>query len=375
KVEGKDHAKNDELQKLIKPIYEDYVISAQKTQLFGKMVNEIQKEKDKLFYNTFDPRDFTIEFDEFDNIVLLKVQEHIKHFKSGSTLEERVIEEKNFNFFRFEYRKGKRERNNGLSYLEGSYDAHVGIQNLMESGVYFVIRVGAGLKIIYVPMDKMNDDEYMADLELNIQTMNAENTTMILGIDENGVKTEVQLLTGQPIDFNQLLVFYYKFISVKSGVPVTILEGVTPGQLEGGKINETLLFDVLAKIQKRYEPLLRWVIGQILPELAEAEYDIEWITREAVDEKSKQELLKQKLENLETLTTTLTVKFDKAAQMVELELTEEDLDTELIEEKRKTMNNLFNSDSTDEDTDESDKPDSESTSESEDSESTEEEED
>ena len=119
---------------------------------------------------------------------------------------------------------------------------------------------------------------------------------------------------------------------------------------------------------------MRWVIGQILPELAEAEYDIEWITREAVDEKSKQELLKQKLENLETLTTTLTVKFDKAAQMVELELTEEDLDTELIEEKRKAMNNLFNSDSTDEDTDESDKPDSESTSESEDSESTEEEE-
>ena len=351
KQEEEDHKSNDEIQTEILPIYEDYKISCQKQRLFGKMVNEIQEANEKLYLNTFDPRDFNIELDMLDNITKLGVTEKIENFttEGDKTLEERAITD--FKDIFFTYRKGKRARNKGKSYLESTYDALVGIQNLQESCVYFVIRVGAGLKIIHVPFSKMADDEYMDELEDNIRTMNAENTTMILGYDDaTGQKQEVQLLTGQPIDFNTLLVFYYKFISIKSGVPVTILEGVTPGQLEGGKINETLLFDVLAKIQKECEEFLRWIIDKIalFKEIDLGDYQIEWITREAVDEVGKQDLLTKRLTNFITARNDIGLKFDIAAKMAELKIKETDLDPIKVAEKQKLMDNLFN-EPTDED--------------------------
>ena len=89
--------------------------------------------------------------------------------------------------------------------------------------------------------------------------------------------------------------------------------------------------------------MLRWIIDKIaeIEQIELGDYEISWTTREAVDEVGKQELLEKKLANLETL-TNIGVKFDVAAKMTELQLSESDLDMDLIEQKREAMNNLFN---------------------------------
>lgn len=344
KQDENEHPQDKAIQDKIKPIYEDFTIGASKERLFGSLTYEVQQENERIFLNTFDPRDFGIEFDKFDKIVKLDVTERIKFFDSEQVLEKRDIDSKDFENFLYRYRKGKRERNKGVSYLESIHDVLIGIQTLDESCVYFIIRVGAGLKIIYVPKDKLNDAEYMAELEESIRSMNAENTTMILGTDVGEEPTRVELLTGQAIDFNTLLDFFLKFISLKTGIPITILQGVTPGQLEGGKINETLLFDVLQKIQKNYEPLLRWIIDRIaaLNTIEMGEYEIEWLTREAVDEVGKQDLLTKRIDNFIKLRNDIGTTHDIAASMSELEINEDDLDQDKLEEKRLMRENLMN---------------------------------
>lgn len=351
KQKEEDHPKNDDIQEAIKPIYDDYVHGCTKNRLFGSMIFEMQAENERVYLNTFDPRDFTVEFDMFDNFTKLEVTEKIEFYDNEKVLEARPIDKNKFINFLYTYRKGKRERNKGTSYIESTYDILVGIQNLSESCVYFVIRVGAGLKIIWVPMDKLQDDDYMAELEENIQEMNAENTTMILGMDAEGNKTEVQLLATQPIAFSELLDFYYRLLSLRTGIPVTILQGITPGQLEGGKINESLLFDVLQAIQKICEIILRWIIDWIAGSktIDLGDYEIEWVTREIIDEAGIQKLLSTKLANLKEL-LALSIDFDKAAKMSGLELTTEDIDEEAVEEKRQMSESLMNKDST-EDTD------------------------
>ena len=164
KQDGKDHPLNDEIQKLYKQIKDEALKGSQLTGLYGEMVFELQSNGDgenlKVFLNMFDPRDVKkLEIDKFNQIKSLTVQDKIKHHIEGESIEARVIPEEKLKFFMFRYRKGKRSKNDGLSKIEGSYDVHVGIQNLVESLIYFVIRVGAGLKIMCVTKEKFEDEE------------------------------------------------------------------------------------------------------------------------------------------------------------------------------------------------------------------------
>ncbi len=331
----KEHPKNKEMMKWMNPIHADLVTACSHERLYGKLIYEIQKggDPEKLFLNFYDPRDFTIEIDEFDVIKKLELTEKADNQPSGTTLQSKPITKFENIFYR--YRKGKRSRNRARSYLEPFYDLMVGIENLAENAYYFVIRVGAGLKIVYVSKKNMNDPEYMEELEENIQTMNAENTTMILGYDIGEDKTRVELLTAQAISFKELLDFYFTYVSLKSEVPITILQGVTPGQQEGGKINENLLFDLLRAIQKEYERLFTDVIDYVAKtqSIELGEYEVEWVTRAVIDEMGIQALLGSKIDNLEAL-LALGVDFDKATKLIDILLTKADLDQERIAEKK-----------------------------------------
>ncbi|KKK60928.1 hypothetical protein LCGC14_3019460, partial [marine sediment metagenome] len=340
--DGKEHPKNKEIMKLMNPIHADLVTACSHERLYGKLIYEIQQggDPEKLFLNYYDPRDFTIEIDEFDVIKSLELTERADNVPTGTTLEAKPITSFDNIFYR--YRKGKRSRNRARSYLEPFYDLMVGIENLAENAYYFVIRVGAGLKIIYVSKKNMNDADYMEELESNIQTMNAENTTMILGYDIGEEQTRVELLTAQAISFKELLEFYFTYVSLKSEVPITILQGVTPGQLEGGKINENLLFDLLRAIQKEYERLFTDVIDYVAntKTIELGEYEVEWETRAVIDEVGVQALINSKIENLEAL-LALGVDFDKATKLIDLPLTKADLDQERIAEKKQMRDALI----------------------------------
>ncbi len=349
-----EHPKNKEIMGWMEPIHQDLVTGCSHERLYGKLIYEIQKggTPEKLFLNTYDPRDFTLEVDEFDVIKKLELTEKADNVLAGTTLEAKEIT-KFANIF-YRYRKGKRSRNRARSYLEPFYDLMVGIENLAENAYYFVIRVGAGLKIIYVSKKNMNDDDYMSELEANIQTMNAENTTMIIGYDIGEESTRVELLTATAINFKELLEFYFTYVSLKSEVPITILQGVTPGQLEGGKINENLLFDLLRAIQKEYEKLFTDVIDYVAGTkgIELGEYELEWVTRAAIDEVGIQALLGSKIDNLEAL-LGLGIDFDKATKLIDIPLTKVDLDEERIAEKKLMREALLRGKSdTDDDDDE-----------------------
>ncbi len=348
-----EHPKNKEIMKWMNPIHHDLVTGSSHERLYGKLIYEIQEggTPEKLFVNTYDPRDFTLEVDEFDVIKKLELTEKADNVLAGTTLEAKAITDFKNIFYR--YRKGKRNRNRARSYLEPFYDLMVGIENLAENAYYFVIRVGAGLKIIYVSKKNMNDADYMEELETSIQTMNAENTTMIIGYDLGEENTRVELLTATAISFKELLEFYFTYVSLKSEVPITILRGVTPGQLEGGKINENLLFDLLRAIQKEYEKLFTDIIDYVagFKDIELGEYELEWVTRAAIDEIGIQALLGSKIDNLEAL-LGLGIDFDNATKLVDIPLTKTDLDQERIAEKKLMREAIIKNTSDDDDDDE-----------------------
>ncbi len=120
----------------------------------------------------------------------------------------------------------------------------------------------------------------------------------------------------------QMFEVYLIQLSILTGVPVSMLKGITPGQLEGATVNESDKFDALEDIQKKYEQHTRPYCEFIADFLGHGddEFDISYIVR--------RDQSKQLIETLRAFSELLgrKIKPDKIANLLNLELTEEDLE-------------------------------------------------
>ncbi|KKK51109.1 hypothetical protein LCGC14_3118270, partial [marine sediment metagenome] len=217
--------------------------------------------------------------------------------------------------------------NEGLSIMEVAWDVLTAIYMLMSHSAYFVAKAGAGLKKAKIPESKLKGGSLdMATLanDLNAYGSAQDVILEITDIDgEAGKDMEIEYITvTSGVQWMLLFEMYLIQISILTGVPVSMLKGITPGQLEGATVNESDKFDALEDVQKKYEQHTRPYCEFIADFIGhgEEEFDISYIVR--------RDQSKQLIETLRAFTelSGRKIKPDKIANLLNLELTEEDLE-------------------------------------------------
>lgn len=220
----------------------------------------------------------------------------------------------------------KEQVNEGLSILEIAWDVLTAIYMLMSHSAYYVAKAGAGLLKAKIPAS-----EITAGADVNAFAREANEfgssqgviveVTYIDGDPEK--KYELEYITVQStVQWMELFKMYLIELSILTGIPVSMLEGITPGQLEGALVNESDKFDALEDIQQVYEQHTRHYCEFIADFIGhgEEEFDIGYNVR--------RDQTKQLIEALKAFKelSGRTIKPDKVANLLGLELTEDDLE-------------------------------------------------
>ncbi|MCK5616027.1 hypothetical protein KAR91_79930 [Candidatus Pacearchaeota archaeon] len=216
--------------------------------------------------------------------------------------------------------------NDGLSILEIAWDVLTAIYMLMSHSAYYVAKAGAGLMKAKVPASELAAGADSATLARELNEFGSSQNVIIEVTDIDGDKDkkyEIEYITVQSsVQWMELFKMYLIELSILTGIPVSMLEGITPGQLEGALVNESDKFDALEDIQQIYEQHTRHYCEFIADFIGrgEEEFDIGYNVR--------RDQTKQLIEKLTAFSTISgrKIKPDKLANMLNLELTEEDLE-------------------------------------------------
>lgn len=92
---------------------------------------------------------------------------------------------------------------------------------------------------------------------------------------------------GGTTDIAQGIDMYLGLVSAATGAPKDILIGVSAGAITGSEVNNKALYATLSQIQKSVEPYIRELIRRMG---YNGEYEIDWNTRYATDEKEQAEI-------------------------------------------------------------------------------------
>lgn len=216
--------------------------------------------------------------------------------------------------------------NEGLSITEIAWDVLTAIYMLMSHSAYFVAKAGAGLLKAKVPASEITGGASIDSLAREMNEFGSSQNVIIEVTDIDGDKDkkyELEYITvTSGVTWMELFKMYLIELSILIGIPVSMLEGITPGQLEGALVNESDKFDALEDIQQVYEPHTRHYCEFIADFIGhgEEEFDIGYNVR--------RDQTKQLIERLQAFSTLSgrKIKPDKLANMLDLELTEEDLE-------------------------------------------------
>ena len=220
----------------------------------------------------------------------------------------------------------KEQVNEGLSITEIAWDVLTAIYMLMSHSAYFVAKAGAGLMKAKVPASQLEAGVDINTLARELNEFGSSQSVIIEVTDIEGDPNknyEIEYITVQSaVQWMELFKMYLIELSILTGIPVSMLEGITPGQLEGALVNESDKFDALEDIQQVYEIHTRHYCEFIADFLGhgDEEFDIGYNVR--------RDQTKQLIERLKAFKelTGRTIKPDKLANMLDLELTEEDLE-------------------------------------------------
>ena len=253
----------------------------------------------------------------------------------------------------------------GKSYIEPIFDDSIGYYVTMDNQTYFVIRVGGGTVVAYIPESDLEDPTKKQLILDDLRKLNSKGSITIMGISDDPDRPlpKLELLTGEQIDFLALIEGYHQRISLYSKVPSSRLTGLTQGELAAGEINQATYFDVLEEIQDTYTPFIKWVVSKI-NEIGEynwftdiADVDIEFETRAALTDIEKADLLSKNIDNF----IKLLDKADKAGMKLEDIQTmtglEYKIDETLITKHEEMANALVKSTEEGEETDDTDETD------------------
>lgn len=230
-------------------------------------------------------------------------------------------------------KKRKRVKQSGVSDIEAIWDIDVALYMLISHSAYFVARAGSGIKELKYPESMLDDAGSTTNLITSAAQFGAGQDVIVIpksidGIIGNDVEFDIKTIDNAA-DWLALLDLYLTMAAIETGIPLTMLKGVTPGQLEGALVNQESRFDVLRDIQDAYESDIKWYSERIAKRLGKDpekdKYAILQRVREVQTEEQETVQIVQKLTTFQSLTGR-KVKPDKVATLLKLKLTEADLE-------------------------------------------------
>lgn len=216
--------------------------------------------------------------------------------------------------------------NDGLSITEIAWDVLIAIYMLISHSAYFVAKAGGGLKIVSIPEEKLKHGASTSTIAKDANDFGSVQDTIfevthIGGEEGKDMKVRYETVSSA-VEWQAILEVYLIQLSILTGVPVSILKGITPGQLEGAQVNESSKFDALEDIQDKYHKHTEFYCRFIADYLGhESEkFEIEYNVR-----RDQTSILIEKLRTFKELSGR-TIKPEKIAEFLDLPLEESDLE-------------------------------------------------
>ena len=277
---------NDDAISFIKENWRDIKNAMILERAFGKSFVIAYSNKDKVYIRAFRASDVMFRYNEFAELTYVSIQEKVEGYTSpirreysGSKLEyvyELLLRED-------EYIKAR-----GKSLLEPVWDTLFGLSMLDENAVYFVVRVGGGLKVLKVSDAVWNDTRKREKLIDQVEQWNSGNSVFVLpmpiiGDARNNI--DLTLESGNQIDFLAVRDLLVGSLAAATGIPREAWLGNEIG-LRSAEVNQENADKIKQKERKNYENFLRWCIWlyQTLNNIIDDQYEFDYYVTEETSE-------------------------------------------------------------------------------------------
>lgn len=216
----------------------------------------IDKKEHKLVIRAFDPKHYTPEYNHIGEIIKVEAIEEIVNYE-GDPREYIITNDKLDAVYEIITREGDKT-GEGRSILEPIWDTLFGLSQLDQNGVYYAIRVGGGLKIMYMDYTLWSKASVRDQIIENAESVNAGNGIIVIPVfnDIENVKYKLDFLSGEQIDFIALRDLLLGTLSIATGIP-------RQAWLGDGNEENTDKYDYIKDIQETYEDFLLWVLKKI----------------------------------------------------------------------------------------------------------------
>lgn len=152
----------------------------------------------------------------------------------------------------------------GHSYIEPIWDNLIALAAISSNSTYYVIRVGAGLKIMYLDEAMFRDSDLMSKIESFLKKLNSAFSYTIIPTSLDTGRTELDLHTGGgQINFEEIKQINVEAISAYMNVPTIRFTGAIPGQLMGAEVSRSLYFNTLQDFQYLDTPTAQWIVDTL----------------------------------------------------------------------------------------------------------------
>ena len=330
KNEGQPVKWNDDLQKLIVPLWDQLLKGAHFERAFGDSVLTLTEgSKEHPILRAFEPENFDITLDKEGDPEAIQTREKVRGRKTENieNYKEGDLDLADTYFIQLRQKTGTGW---GLSILEPVFDEVFSLYSTRMHQSLRDIREGGVMHMVYVEASVLGDETKMAKLEEGLINYGSADSTIFLPKHDDMKDAELVSPSSPSYDFASSIQAGLERISVDTGIPAARLRGIEPGQQEGAEVNEKSYFDVLERIQDDYMPIVEWMVNR-LAELNEweGEFAIEFNNRRELSEEKAASLLATKIANVAALVPHMTRLGIDNVQL--LELCGIDIEVELVD--------------------------------------------
>jgi len=266
---GKVWSEQEKLDELVKPLMKDIIKGCgnEATYSANTFVLETAPKRtgdDKESLSIFNVTELTpgyhIEFDKWGRVEKLEYQKNIADREPEDiTIEKAKLDTTLFIMLR----PSEDNIRKGESKLGPIWDNLVALGAVGNNSACYIIRVGAGLKVMYLPLEDFMDDDTRTKVEKYLKSLNSINSVMIAPTRSENIsgKTELDINTGGgAINFQEVFDVNASFVANYLKVPLNVIKGIFQGETTGATITRSLFYESLQIIQQDYEFVYKWLV-------------------------------------------------------------------------------------------------------------------
>lgn len=151
----------------------------------------------------------------------------------------------------------------GESRLQPIWDNIIALGAVGNNSTNYLIRVGSGIKIMYMDINDFMDDETRGLMETFLKNLNSMSSYALAPTrpkDTHG-RSELDINTGGgQINFQEIFDINAAFVATDLNLPLNRIKGIYQGETVGAGVTRSLYFGSLRMIQQDYQPNYTWLV-------------------------------------------------------------------------------------------------------------------